>query len=568
MKCTVLLLTVGAATVTAQSFNVVEATIPQMRAAMEQGRITSRELVSLYLARIGLYDAKLHAVITTNPAALQEAAERDRERAQGGVRGPLHGIPIALKDNILTHDIVTTGGALAFDGFLPPYDATLVKNLRDAGAVIIAKTGLTELANWVAGAPTPMPANYNSVRGFGYNPYDPRRDPRDATNDGRPALTTGGSSSGVGTAANFWAGNVGSETSGSILSPSNQNMLAAIKPTVGRISRYGVIPITADQDTAGPMAKTVTDAAILFGALESPAPDPNDPATSTCTPAAGRDYTKFLKADGLKGARIGIPRAFYYDKIEPPGNAARRGGGGRGGFDGLNPEQARVMTEAIDILKQQGAVIVDPADIPSIVTKDPDKNFLLWGQCSGLTNVKGKDADCSVVLKYGMKRNFNKWLATLGPSAPVKTLTELRQWNITHLSAGAIRYGQSQLDISDEMDVEADRARYESDRAKDIALAGTHGIDEAMKANHLDALLFPGANGAAIAAKPGYPTVIVPFGIVPNAPTPPFPPGFDAKPSPFGVSFTGMACSEPRLLELAYAFEQATRRRVAPASAP
>jgi len=568
MKRTVLLLTVGAAAVAAQSFNVVEATIPQMRAAMDQGRITSRELVSLYLARIGLYDAKLHAVITTNPAALQEAAERDRERAQGRVRGPLHGIPIALKDNILTHDIVTTGGALAFDGFLPPYDATLVKNLRDAGAVIIAKTGLTELANWVAGAPTPMPANYNSVRGFGYNPYDPRRDPRDATNDGRPALTTGGSSSGVGTAANFWAGNVGSETSGSILSPSNQNMLAAIKPTVGRISRYGVIPITADQDTAGPMAKTVTDAAILFGALESPAPDPNDPATSTCTPAAGRDYTKFLKADGLKGARIGIPRAFYYDKIEPPRNAARRGGGGRGGFDGLNPEQARVMTEAIDILKQQGAVIVDPADIPSIVTKDPDKNFLLWGQCSGLTNVKGKDADCSVVLKYGMKRDFNKWLATLGPSAPVKTLTELRQWNITHLSAGAIRYGQSQLDISDEMDVEADRARYESDRAKDIALAGTHGIDEAMKANHLDALLFPGANGAAIAAKPGYPTVIVPFGIVPNAPTPPFPPGFDAKPSPFGVSFTGMACSEPRLLELAYAFEQATRRRVAPASAP
>ena len=568
MKRTVLLLTVGAAAVAAQSFNVVEATIPQMRAAMDQGRITSRELVSLYLARIGLYDAKLHAVITTNPAALQEAAERDRERAQGRVRGPLHGIPIALKDNILTHDIVTTGGALAFDGFLPPYDATLVKNLRDAGAVIIAKTGLTELANWVAGAPTPMPGNYNSVRGFGYDPYDPRRDPRDATNDGRPALTTGGSSSGVGTAANFWAGNVGSETSGSILSPSNQNMLAAIKPTVGRISRYGVIPITADQDTAGPMAKTVTDAAILFGALESPAPDPNDPATSTCTPAAGRDYTKFLKADGLKGARIGIPRAFYYDKIEPPRNAARRGGGGRGGFDGLNPEQARVMTEAIDILKQQGAVIVDPADIPSIVTKDPDKNFLLWGQCSGLTNVKGKDADCSVVLKYGMKRDFNKWLATLGPSAPVKTLTELRQWNITHLGAGAIRYGQSQLDISDEMDVEADRARYESDRAKDIALAGTHGIDEAMKANHLDALLFPGANGAAIAAKPGYPTVIVPFGIVPNAPTPPFPPGFDANPSPFGVSFTGMACSEPRLLELAYAFEQATRRRVAPASAP
>jgi amidase len=547
-------------------FQVVESTIPEMRTAMEQGRTTSHELVTLYLARIGMYEDKLHCVITANPKALQEGDERDRERAQGRVRGPLHGVPVALKDNILTHDIVTTGGALAFDGFVPPYDATLVKNLRDAGAVIIAKTGLSELANWVAGPPTPMPGNYNAIRGFGFNPYDPRRDPREGTNDGRPALATGGSSSGVGTAANFWAGNVGTETSGSILSPSNQNMLAAIKPTVGRISRYGVIPITADQDTAGPMARSVTDAAILFGALESAAPDPNDPATSTCTPPPGRDYTRFLKADGLKGARIGIPRAFFYDKTTPPAGSARRGG--RGGGDGLNPEQARVMTEAIDILRQQGAIIVDPADIPSVVTKDADKNFTLWGQCSGLNNVKGKDADCSVVLKYGMKRDFNKFLSTLGPSAPVKTLTELREWNLTHISAGAIRYAQSQLDISDEMDLQADRARYESDRAKDIDLAGTHGIDEVMKANHLDALLFPAANGAAIAAKPGYPTVIVPFGMVPNAPTPPFPPGFDAKPAPFGVSFTGMACSEPRLLELAYSFEVATKRRAPPPSTP
>jgi amidase len=544
-------------------FNVVEATIPEMRTAMEQKHITSHQLVVAYLTRIALYEDKLHCIITVNPHVLEEADERDRERAQGRVRGPLHGIPIALKDNMLTHDIVTTGGALAFDGFLPPYDATLVKNLRDAGAVIIAKTGLSELANWVAGNPMPMPANYNAVAGFGFNPYDPRRDPRDATGDGRPALMTGGSSSGVGTAANFWAGNVGSETSGSILSPSNQNMLVGIKPTVGRISRYGVIPITADQDTAGPMARTVTDAAIMLGALESPSPDANDPATRTCTPAPGRDYTRFLKPGGLKDARIGIPRAFFYDKIEAPSGATRRGGGG-----GLTPEQARVMTEAIDILKQQGAIIVDPADIPSIVTQDPAHNFLSFNTCSGLDNGKGKDADCSVVLKYGMKRDFNKWLATLGPSAPVKTLTELREWNITHTKAGSIRYGQSQLDISDEMDVEADRARYQSDRARDLEMAATHGIDEVMKANHLDALLFPGASGAAIAAKPGYPTVIVPFGTVPNAPTPPFPPGFDARPAPFGVAFTGGQCSEPRLLELAYGFEQATKRRVPPPSVP
>ena len=544
----------------APAFTVVEASISEMQTAMERRDLTSRDLVNQYLVRIALYEDKLHASMTVNPHAIEEAAMRDQERARGMIRGPLHGIPIALKDNIMTADLPTTGGALVFDGFVPPYEATLVKNLRDAGAVIIAKTGMTELANWVAGAPTPMPANYNAVGGFGFNPYDPRRDPREGTDDGRPALATGGSSSGIGTAANLWAGNIGTETSGSILSPSNQNMLAGIKPTVGRVSRYGVIPITADQDTAGPMAKSVSDAAILLGALESATPDPNDPATTKCPPAPGRDYRRFLTVDALKGARIGIPRAFFYDRVTPPGGKEARGG--------LNADQSSAMAEAIGILKQQGAVIVDPADIPSVLSTDPSGNILLWNICSGSPDGKGKDADCSVVLKYGMKRDFNHWLTTLGPFAPVKSLTELRQWNITHTKAGAIKYGQSNLDISDEMDVEADRARYENDRAKDIALAATHGINEVMNSNQLDALLFPGPSGAALAAKPGYPTVIVPFAMVPNAPAEPFPEAFHAKPAPFGVSFTGMACSEPRLLGLAYAFERATKRRVPPLSTP
>ncbi|HEV8659629.1 MAG TPA: amidase family protein, partial [Thermoanaerobaculia bacterium] len=265
-------------------FSVVEATIPEMQAALKAGRVTSREIVLQSLTRIATYEDKLNAAITVNPRALEEAEALDRERAQGKIRGPLHGIPIALKDNIHTTDMPTTGGALAFDGLVPPYEATVTKNLRDAGAIIIAKTQMTELANWVAGSPTPMPNNYNALHGYGFNPYDPRRDPREATADGRPALNTGGSSSGTGTAASFWAANVGTETSGSILSPSNQNMLAAVKPTVGRISRYGVIPITADQDTPGPMARTVTDAAIVFGVLEGAAPDPKDPATSRCSP--------------------------------------------------------------------------------------------------------------------------------------------------------------------------------------------------------------------------------------------------------------------------------------------
>jgi amidase len=543
-----------------QSFTVVESSIREMQSAMEQGRVTSREIVLQYLTRIATYEDKLNAVIVVNPHALEEAEARDRERAAGKIRGPLHGIPIALKDNIHTTDMPTTGGALAFDGLVPPYEATLTKNLRDAGAIIIAKTNMTELANWVA---TGMPANYNALAGHGFNPYDPRRDPREATFDGRPALFTGGSSSGVGTSANFWAANVGTETSGSILSPSNQNMLVGIKPTLGRVSRYGVIPITADQDTPGPMAKTVADAAIMLGALEGAAADPNDSATSKCSRVPGGDYTRFLKAAGLKGARIGIPRAFFYEKITPPGAKEPRGG--------LDAAQTKVMEEAITILKQQGAIIVDPVEIPSIASTDPQENFLLWNTCAGLDNARGKDAACSIVFKYGMKRDFNKWLASLGAAAPVKTLTELRQWNVAHQRAGSIKYGQALLDISDEMNVETDAARYRADREKDLRLAATNGIDAAMKTYQLDALLFPGPGSAAIAAKPGYPTVIVPFGLVPNAPAPPsqpFPEGFAAKPSPFGVGFTGMACSEPRLIELAYAFEQATKRRVPPPSAP
>jgi len=541
-------------------FSVVEASIPEMQAAMRQGRVTSRDLVNQYLIRIALYNKTLNGIITVNRNALRQAEELDRERAKGRVRGPLHGIPIALKDNIQTTDMPTTGGALAFDGLVPPYEATLTKNLREAGAVILVKTTMTELANWVAGEPTPMPGGYNALVGYSMNPYDPRRDPRDVTFDGRPALATGGSSSAVGTTANLWAANVGTETSGSILSPANQNMLAAIKPTVGRISRYGVIPITADQDTAGPMAKSVTDAAILLGALEGDKPDPDDPAATKCSPPPGHDYTRFLKADGLKGGRIGIPRAFYYDAITPPDEKEPHGG--------LNPDQQNVMSEAIAVLKKQGAVVVDPADVPSVVSKDPQNNLLKWNICSGQENAKGKDENCSVVLKYGMKRDFNKWLDSLGPSAPVKSLAELRQFNLSHKAAGAMKYGQSQLDISDEMDADADREHYEADRAKDLRLAAAEGIDAVLKEKNLDALLFPGSTGAAIAAKPGYPSVIVPFGMVANAPKEPFPEGFNAKPAPFGVSFTGTACSEPRLIELAFAFEHATRRRVPPPSVP
>lgn len=522
-----------------ERFDVVEATILEMQRAMEEGRVTSRELVEAHLLRIALYEERVNAAIAVNADALAEADRLDAERAEGRVRGPLHGIPVALKDNIHTIDLPTTGGALAFEGYVPPYEATLTTNLREAGAVILAKTVMTELANYTASG---MPGNYSALGGFGLNPYDPRRDPRAGTNDGRPVMGTGGSSSGIGTASSFWAANVGTETSGSILSPSNANMLAGIKPTVGRVSRWGVIPITADQDTAGPMARTVTDAAIMFGALEGSEPDPNDPATSRCEPPPDRDYTVFLRRDGLQGARIGIPRALYYDPVTVPGSDEPR--------SRLSDEGRAAMAEAIAVLEQQGATIVDPADIPSVVDPDPAGNLL--------------SNPGSSVLSYGMKRDFNAWLATLGDTAPVETLTELREWNLAHEQAGALKYGQARLDGADEMDLEAARAEYEADRARDLRLNGEHGIDEVMTGLELDALLFPASSGAGISARPGYPTVIVPYAFVATEPDPPMPEGFEPNPRPFGVSFAGMACSEPRLIELAYAFEQATMRRVPP----
>ncbi len=514
-------------------FSVVEATIADIQAAMQQKRITSRGIVQQYLDRIAKYEDRLNAIITLNPRALDEADQRDRERALGKIRGPLHGVPIALKDNIHTTDMQTSGGALAFKGFVPPYDATVTKLLRDGGAIIVAKTNMTELANWIA---TGMPGNYNGLVGYGFNPYDPRTDPRESTKDGRPALTPAGSSSGAGTAANFWMANVGTETSGSILSPANQTMIVGIKPTVGRISRYGIIPITADQDTAGPMARTVSDAAILLGVLEGAAPDPNDAKTRACPRVPNGDYSRYLNARGLEGARVGVPRATFVDE-------SRHGG---------------TLSEVIAILRKHGATVIDPVDLPQ-----PPLPV-----CRDDTGLKGRDENCSIVFKYGMKRDFNAWLASLGPGAPVKTLTQLREWNRAHRDEGAIKYGQAQLDNSDNVDLEADRARYLADREKDVRLTAAEGIDAVLKRERLDALIFPGSVGAAVAAKPGYPTVIVPFGFVPNEPEPPFPSGFAARPSPLGVSFTGTACSEARLIELAYAFEQATRRRVPPAEFP
>ena len=308
------------------------------------------------------------------------------------------------------------------------------------------------------------------------------------------------------------------------------------------------------------MARSVTDAAILFGVIESIEPDPDDPATGRCQAPPEGDYIAFLDADSLQGARIGVPRAGFVEPVAVPGQGGPRGG--------LNPAQAELFEEAIAVLEAQGAVVVDPADLPTVVDADPDRNLFNWGICAAESATRGNDAHCSIVFKYGMKRDFNAWLDSLGDSAPLDSLTELREWNRENALLGTLKYQQALLDISDEIDVERDRVRYEADRAKDLELAGTHGIDAAVAEHDLDALLFPMTRGANVAARPGYPTIIVPMGLIPYETEPAFPEGFEPQPAPFGVSFTGLACSEPRLIALAYAFEQATLRRVPPPGAP
>ena len=552
------ILAIGTEQPRAQStYDVREKTIRQLQDALTTGQVTSVQLVDLYLDRIKKYKDLLNPVIAINGNARADAARLDAERAAGIVRGPLHGIPIALKDNILTRDPGTTGGALAFADFEPPYDATITIDYQRAGAVILAKTVLTELANWVTNG---MPTNYSAVGGYGKNPYDPRQDPRTTApfNDGRPVLSTGGSSSGIGTAASLWAANIGTETSGSILSPTNQNMLAGIKPTVGRISRWGIIPITADQDTAGPMGRTVEDVALMLGAIDGF--DPRDPITARCPSPPGHDYTRDFHIDGLRGKRIGIPRANFYTPFPRPDTGANAGG--------RTAEQLALMEEAINIIRSLGATIVDPANIPSYVDGTPSRNYVVAGAgiCTGMREHE-TNPNCSTTFQYGFKRDFNDMMATFGAAAPVRNLAELRAFNTANASRNAIKYGQDLLNSSDAIDLVRDKARYDADRARDLFLADTHGLGEAIAVNRLDALLFPDGNiVAGILNKAGFPAVTLPFGFVSTA-NAAFPADFNPLPAPFGVAFAGTACKDAELLQMAYAFEQNTKRRVPPTSA-
>jgi amidase len=504
---------------------LVEATLEQLRSALATRLVTPAELTEMYLARVAAFDddgPALNAFLHVNDEAVAEASALGT-RCEEPEAPPLCGIPVIIKDNIDAFGLPTTAGSLALDGSLPARDAFVTRRLREAGAVIIGKATLTEFANFLS---TGMPSGYSSLGGFGFNPYDPRALPGA---DGRPVLTPGGSSSGssIAVSANLTAVGVGTETSGSILSPASSNGIVGIKPTLGLVSRAGILPISADQDTAGPLARTVADAAILLGVLAGF--DEADAATDACLEpgTCQTDYTQFLDAEALSGARLAVPPF--------PGN------------------RGSVMEAAIALLEARGAATLRIAPLAQ-----------QRGTCTSVPAA----GNCSTVLIYGFKRDLDAYLAAT-PGAPVSSLAELIAFNA--VTPGALAYGQAIASAAEALDIgpgSADTLRYEDDRA--TALAGARAVLDAVYAgadgvagsdDDVDALLFSENSGAGSPAIAGYPSITVPGGFLP-----PNEPVENAFPS--GVTFSGPAFSEPRLIALAFAFEQATRFREPPASAP
>lgn len=490
-----------------------EQTIADLQAAMESGQYTSRQLVEMYSERIAALNTNrpmLRAVIEMNPDALAIAEKLDRERAEHGPRGPLHGIPILLKDNIDTADgMETTAGSLALVGVKRAQDAHVAARLREAGAVILGKANMSEWANFRS---THSSSGWSGRGGQARNPY---------ALDRSPCGSSSGSASAV--AANLCAVSVGTETDGSILCPASINGVVGIKPTVGLTSRVGVIPISHSQDTIGPFARTVSDAAILLGALAGA--DPRDSVTQASAGRILADYRASLNSDALRGARIGIPREIY---------------------TGYSEKVDAVFATVVETLRSLGAVLVDPANIPTA------------------KQMRESEAELTVLL-YEFKTDLNAYLATLGPEAQAHTLEELIAFNRAHAEQEMPYFGQELFELAQQKGPLSDQ-EYLDARAECLRLARDEGIDAVMRQHNLDALCMPTAEPAwkidlidgdhsmggasQPAALAGYPAISVPAGHTFGL--------------PIGVSFIGQAFSEAKLIGYAFAFEQATKARCAP----
>ena len=504
----------AAASQTLKPFELEETTIADLQEAMKAGKYTARQVAEMYLARIEAVDKNgpaINSVIEINPDARSIADALDRERKEKGPRGPLHGIPILIKDNIDTADrMMTTAGSLALSGSTPSKDAFIAGRLRQAGAVLLGKTNLSEWANFRS---THSTSGWSGRGGLTKNPYALDRNPCGSS-----------SGSGAATAANLCAAAIGTETDGSIVCPSSANSLVGIKPTLGLVSRSGIIPIAHSQDTAGPMARTVSDAAVLLGALTGI--DPRDKATSGSRGRSMTDYTKYLDPAGAKGARIGVIRKSF----------------------GFNEHVDKLMNESIETLKRLGAVIIDPADIP--------------------TAGKFDDSEFEVLL-YEFKADLNGYLASLGPQAVVHSLKEIIAFNERN-RAKEMPYFAQEIMIRAEAKGPLTSPEYQKALAKNLRLSRTEGIDAVMIKHRLDALIAPTGgppwktdliNGdhftggfSTASAVAGYPHITVPAGYVYGLPV--------------GISFAGRAYSEPLLIKLAYAYEQATKHRRAPQFLP
>jgi amidase len=496
-------------------FALEENTLADLQSAMASGRMTARSITQMYLDRIQALDRTgptLRAVLEINPDALSIADSLDRERKVGKVRGPLHGIPILIKDNIDTADrMTTTAGSYALAGSIPLQDATIAAKLRAAGAILLGKTNLSEWANFRS---THSSSGWSGRGGQAKNPYVLDRNPC-------------GSSSGTGSAvsANMVAVGIGTETDGSIVCPSSVNGIVGIKPTLGLVSRAGIIPIAHSQDTAGPMARTVRDAAILLGVLAGV--DPRDPATSSIGTRGQTDYTKFLDPNGLRGARIGVARTKFF---------------------GYSDVTDKLINDAIDAMKANGAIIVDPANIE--------------------TAGKFDDSEFDVLL-YEFKADLNNYLASLGPKAPVKSMQDIIAYNEAHKDQEMPFFGQ-EIMIQAQAKGPLTEKKYLDQLASNLKMSRTDGIDATMDKNKLDAIVAPTGSPAwptdlingdhftgassTPAAVAGYPNINVPAGLSHGLPV--------------GISFFGRAYSEPTLIKLAYAYEQATKHRRAPQFIP